>query len=90
MIIEALLSVLYTVFSALTSFIDIPSMPPEVAAVFQDFLQWLQVGLSILASYTHLSYLLVLFGIVMAVDIGISIYHFVMWVLKKIPILNIK
>lgn len=89
MIIQAILTVIYNVFKVLTAPIDIPSMPENVQSVMSEFLEWVQVGLQIVATYTHENYLLVLFGIVVAVDVGIMLYRFVMWVLKKIPMLGI-
>lgn len=89
MIIEAILSVVYNVFSLLTAPINIPSLPDGVASVMSSFLEWIQVGLQIVATYTHESYLLTLFGLVVAVDVGVALYRFVMWVLKKIPMLGI-
>lgn len=89
MIIEAILTVIYNVFRLLTAPINIPSMPSGVQSVMADFLEWVQVGLQIVATYTHEGYLLTLFGIVVAVDVGIMLYKFVMWVLKKIPMLGI-
>lgn len=80
---------LYNVFSALTSAISIPSLPDNVELNLRSFLEYLRLGLQILANYTQLEYLLTLFGIVVAIEAGIAIYHFVMWVLKKIPMLGI-
>lgn len=89
MIIKSLLNLLYNVFSALTSAISIPSLPENIETTLNAFLSDVEFGLQILANYTHLKYLLSLFGIVVAIEVGISIYHFVMWVLKKIPMLGI-
>ncbi len=90
MIVEALMNLLLNVFSLLTSPINIPKMPDEVATYLSSFLEYLETGLQILAVYTPLEYLLVLFGIIIAIDVGLAVYHFVMWVLKKIPMLGIK
>lgn len=89
MIIEGLLNVLYNVFSALTSAINIPAMPADVSTYLTQFVSYIKVGLQILAVYTPLSYLLTLFGIVVAIELGLKIYHFVMWVIKKIPMLGV-
>lgn len=88
MIISLLLDALYNVFNLLTSAIDIPNFPIEAEEYFDAFISYLQAGAGIVANYTPLPYLLLLFGIILAVDIGIKIYHFVMWVLKKIPFLG--
>lgn len=90
MIIKALMTLLYNVFSALTSAIHIPQLPDELHSFISDFMEYLQTGLQILAVYTHLEYLLVLIGIVVLIDAAMLIYHFVMWVLKKIPMLGIE
>ncbi len=90
MIIKGLMTLLYNVFSALTSAIDIPQFPEQVHTFLYDFLEYIQTGLQILAVYTHLEYLLILFGIVIVIDAAMLIYHFVMWVLKKIPMLGIE
>lgn len=89
MIIETLMNILYKVFSALTSFINIPSLPVEISGYMDTALGYIGTGVQILATFTHLQYLLVLFGIILAVDVGIGIYHFVMWILKKIPMLGV-
>ena len=89
MIIEGLLNVLYNVFSALTSAIDIPAMPADVSSYISTFTSYIKTGLQILAVYTPLQYMLTLFGIVIAIELGLKIYHFVMWVIKKIPMLGV-
>lgn len=89
MIIEGLLNVLYNVFSALTSAIDIPAMPADVSSYINTFTSYIKTGLQILAVYTPLQYMLTLFGIVIAIELGLKIYHFVMWVIKKIPMLGV-
>lgn len=90
MLINMLLELIYGVFSVLTSPINIPSFPDGVQQAMAQFLEYLSFGVAILANYTHLSYLLALFGIVVAVEVGIMLYHFVMWILKKIPMLSIR
>ena len=89
MIIESLLNFLYNIFAALTSSINIPPLPDDVMFYFDKVGEYFESGLSILAVFTPLDYLLILLGVVIAVDVAISIYHFVMWVLKKIPIASI-
>lgn len=83
------MNLLLNVFSLLTSAISIPKMPEEVSTYLADFLEYIEVGIQIVAAYTHIEYLLVLFGIIIAIDVGLAVYHFVMWVLKKIPMLGI-
>lgn len=89
MIIEGLLNILYNVFSVLTSAINIPAMPSTVSASINNLTQYISVGMQILATYFDLSYLITLFKIVIAIEIGLKIYYFVMWVIKKIPMLGV-
>lgn len=89
MIIELLLDMLYGIFSLLTAPISIPQLPNTVQTYLTQFFDYLEMGAGILANYTHFGYIMSLFGIIIAVDIGIKLYHFVMWILKKIPMLSI-
>ena len=90
MIIEALLNAMLSVFSFLTSGINIPSMPAEVSQYMQEALEYVSMGVGILGNYTHIGYLLILLGVIVAVDAGVLIYKLVMWVLRKIPMLGIE
>lgn len=85
MIIELLLSALYNVFSLLTTPMNIPQLPENATQYITEFFGYLETGAGILANYTHFAYIMSLFGIIIAVDVGIKLYHFVMWVIRKIP-----
>lgn len=90
MIIEALLNVLYTAFRLLLMPIDIPNLPPEVQQTISEIFTYISGGLGILGEFLDLDYLLTLFGLVLAVDIGMMLYKLVMFVMRKIPFLGIK
>lgn len=85
MIIELLLNALYGVFSVLTLPINIPDFPTEALTYIEQFFSYLESGASILANFTPFSYLMILFSVLISVDVGIMLYHFVMWIIKKIP-----
>lgn len=87
MIIEMLLTLLKNVLNLLLVF-EIPPLPDNVTGYIDTLFSYLETGASILANYTPLSYLLSLFGILLAVDAAILIYHFVMWIIRKIPMLG--
>lgn len=89
MLIELLLNLIYKLLGLLLIF-EIPQLPSQVTIYIDSMFNYLVSGASILANYTPLSYLLTLFGIILAVDVGINIYHFVMWILKKIPMLSVR
>lgn len=90
MIIELLLDMLYGIFSLLTVPINIPDLPPEMQSYIDTMFTYIQAGAGIVANYMPLAFMLTLFGVILAVDIGIKLYHFVMWILKKIPMLGIE
>lgn len=90
MIIEALMDVVYMLVSLLTAPISIPSMPEGVSDVLNSMLEYIGVGIGLLANWTDLGYLILLFGLVLAVDAAMLIYKVVMWFLRKIPMLGIK
>lgn len=89
MIVKALMDLVYNLFALLTAAINIPSLPEGIADVLEILTGAISSGLGILACYCHLDYLLVLFGLIIAVDAGLMIYRFIMWILKKIPMLGI-
>ena len=90
MIIEALINIVYGVFSVLTAVLKVPSMPVKVVEIVAIVLDYVSTGIAIVANYCDIAYLLVLFGVIFAVDSAVMLYHVIMWVLKKIPLLNIK
>jgi len=88
-LIELLLGLIYRLLDILLIF-EIPPLPLEASTYINTLFNHLVSGASILANYTPLSYLLTLFGIIVAVDVGINIYKFVMWIIKKIPFLGVE
>lgn len=90
MIVNMLIDMLMGLIDFLTSGLNIPALPPEVMEVAASVTQYLVMGLQFIANYTHLDYLITLFGIVAAIDGSLLIYKFIMWVLRKIPMLGIE
>lgn len=90
MIIKLLLQLVYQIFNVLTLPINIPDLPSEVNNVISTIIQYVGTGLGILENYTHLSYLLILFGVVVAIDLGLWLYKLIMFFVRKIPMLNIR
>lgn len=90
MIIKLLLDLVYSIFNVLTLPIDIPDLPQEINSVIATIIEYVGTGLAILQNYTHLSYLLILFGVIVAVDVGVWLYKLVMFFVRKIPMLNVR
>lgn len=90
MIIEGLLSLLLAVFRVLTLPISIPFMPDTVKTFLATALDYMTSGAVFIAQFFDMEYLLTLFSLVIIVEVGIALYHGVMWLIKKIPMLDIK
>lgn len=90
MIIEALMNVVYALFELLTLPISIPGLPEGVRDVVAGALDFISVGVALLANYCDIGYLVTLFGVILAVDAGMLIYKLVMWIIKKIPMIGIQ
>lgn len=84
------MNVVYVLFELLTLPISIPGLPDGVASVVTNALDFISVGVALLANYCDMGYLVTLFGVILAVDAGMMIYKFVMWVIKKIPMIGIQ
>lgn len=90
MIIEGLLSILSWLLGLLLSPIHIPELPAGVHTAIAWAMEHLLAGLGIFAAFTHFSFLMSLFAIVVIIDAAMLIYKFVMWILKKIPVAGIE
>ena len=90
MIIKALLELLYSVFSVLTLPISIPGIPDEIKTVLATALDYMTSGVGILSQFFDLNYLFMLFSLFLIIEGALLIYKLVMWVLRKIPMLDIE
>lgn len=90
MIIKALLDLLYGVFALLTVPINIPDLPAEVIQSVTSVSQYIVTGMAIIGAYVDINYLWTLFLLLIGIDIGIGVYKFVMYILRKIPFFGIK
>lgn len=89
MLIETLMYVVYDLLDYLL-FFEVPMLPNEVYYYIDSAMDYIVAGAGILNNYTPLTYLMLLFGIVLTIDLSIMIYKFVMWVIKKVPFLGVK
>lgn len=91
MIIEALLNVIIGLFTSLLSFVNIPKIPEDtinsVNNTLNSIIEYASPLIDLIIPYNIAKGLLI---IVIAIEIAIPVYHFVMWILKKIPMLSIK
>lgn len=90
MIIKLLSDLVYSIIWAATAAMNIPPLPEQVHIVLDQALSYIKPGAGILACFFDMEYLLSLFGIIIAVDVGILIYKLILWVLKKIPMAGVE
>lgn len=86
MIVEGLFYAILKILSALLAVINLPGMPEGVRDLLTTFTGYLATGIALVANYVDIDYLLLLFGVVMAVDGGVLIYKLIMWIIRKIPV----
>lgn len=89
MIVEALFNLIFTLFEFLFSGVSLPSLPPEAFEVFSSAVGYIGAGVAVLSNYVHLSYLLMLFGLILLIDIAMLSYKLVLFVLRKFPVLGV-
>lgn len=90
MIVSGLLTLIKGFLSLLLNPISIPMLPDGVETTIDQGLDYISDGLGIFAAFTHYSYLLSLFMIVLVIEAAMLVYKFVRWLLQKIPMLGIK
>lgn len=90
MIITSFLDFIYGIFLSIFTNINIPSIPTEVHDLIDTIVEYLLLGLNIISTYTHLPYLLLLFSLVCFFDGFMWVYKILIWVIKKVPFINMK
>lgn len=86
MITEAIITAILAILSGLFSLFNFPSMPDGVQDIIATFVEYLSTGIAIVSNYVDMPYLLSLFTVVVLVESAILIYHFIMWIVRKIPV----
>lgn len=92
MIIKALLDLIYNVLSVLLV-ISLPSMPETVTSVINQLLGYMLTGISVIRVFIGqqaMMTLAVLLTLVLALNAAYFLYSFVFWVIRKIPMLNVR
>ena len=87
MIIEMIMTALKNVLNILLVF-EIPQLPSGVMEYVNTFFDYLVSACGIVANYIPFEYCMTLFGVLLLVDGGITVYHFVMWIIRKIPMVS--
>lgn len=92
MIITALVNLIYGLLSLLLVF-DLPQLPDSFMIILGNIKTYMVGGvglLRVLVGDTCMGVIAVCFQLVIYLNAAYFLYSFVMWVLKKIPMLNIR
>lgn len=92
MIIEALITVIYNVLSVLLVF-NLPDMPESIDTLLTQISGYFVTGISVLRTFigsTAMGVIAVLFNLVILFNAAYALYSLVFWVIRKIPMLNVK
>ncbi len=91
MIIETIMNALISLFTTLLSFVHIPQIPADILSSVNDTIDLIiDRSSEMIDLVIPYNISVVLLGIVIAIELGVHIYHFIMWVLKKIPMVGIE
>lgn len=90
MIINSLMQLVYKLLSLVLTPLDIDGFPEGTQESVNNFFDIIFNSSESVIGLLIPSFTFILIGIIIAVEVGIHLYHFVMWVLKKIPMLGIE
>ena len=69
---------------------EIPSFPSDVSTYLETFKGYIFEGIGFIKFFLPWSYIVLLLKIVLGILVAIELYKFVMWILRKIPMLGMK
>lgn len=90
MIIEAILNILFTLLQFCFSWINLPQMPEDLVSGINTFLDLIFNNLTILGFFIRPLTLTISIPILIILLNFDDVYKFTMWIIKKIPMLNMK
>lgn len=92
MIITVLLNLVYNILSVLLIF-NLPALPDTISTILDQITGYLVTGVTLIAAFVGSScmgVMALLLQLVILMNAAYLLYSFVMWVLRKIPMLNIR
>lgn len=91
MIIEGLINVIFKLLQGLLSVINIPDIDEELKTSIYSYIdKIIDFGAPMLDLVLPYNIAKVLIGIVITIEVALMIYKLVMWIITKIPMLNIQ
>lgn len=89
MILETLINLLLSLIKFCFGWLNLPAFPTEFTDIINDFLDLIFNNVSLLGFFIRPATLQILVPALIVVLNFEKIYNFVMWILRKIPFLNI-
>lgn len=89
MIVKAVLDLVLVLLNAILLPVRIVTFPAAVASIILQIIGFLDTGAGIMKTFCHWNYISTLLGFIIAMNALVAAYHFGMWILKKIPFINI-
>lgn len=92
MLVKALLDLIYNLLD-LVLFAELPAMPDTVLTLLDEVTSYVVMGVDVLRSFIGSSALMVIaliFNLVLSFHLFYMVWSMVFWILRKIPMLNIK
>lgn len=89
MIIESLCNKIFDLIYLVIGVFDVPPLPAETLNYLETATDLFQSGINLLNVFMPMKYMLTCLGIILGIDIAVMIYKLVMWIIRKIPMLNI-
>lgn len=89
MIVEALLGLVSWIIDILLFPLEIQELPQKFAEIMALITTYFLRAASIIAAYIDTPYILALLGFVISFNAVLAAFDFIMWVLRKIPFINI-
>lgn len=90
MIIKSLFDIVSSLILWMLNLINLPDMPDMIVNVLEQLKGYLLQGANILALFINWDLLMLLCNICLILIIARESYSLLMWVIQKIPFLNIK
>lgn len=89
MIVEALLDALVSMIMTLFSWVELPTLPASAMQVIDMLFTYIEMGMGLLSIFLNMDLVRVMIPLVIIVVNFDKAYHLVIFVLRKIPFLNI-
>ena len=90
MIIETILNIIFNLIKFVFSWLNLPAFPEELSNTINNFLDIIFDNVSLLGFFIRPATLNILIPALIIIINFEKLYKFIMWILRKIPFLNIE